>query len=378
MSRTKKIILQIDTSRAYPRMLMKGILKYSKINGPWFFYRKSHTPGSSQAEFRYVQADGVISIEHNDEKFMKKMKLPVLFTGDYNLNLSKQVKIIGDEKSIERVGADHLKWCRFRNFAFYGYGDRGSFRGHYFVKTLTEQGYFVDTFIKEQTDNNIENELAKKLKWIRSLPTPIGIMACNDENAIEVVELCGMSGLSIPADVGVLGIDNDQYICELTDPTISSVALNAEKAGYKAAKCLNDLMENGEPGSVEVVVEPILVEMRFTTDRILSCEPEIAKIMRFIIENSKKNISVDDVIKSSSLPKRTLHYKFKQLFSRSILDEIRRYRVEEIKRELLNTDKQIRHIAMELNYSSVDHISRYFKKETGISLREYRKKYNTT
>jgi LacI family transcriptional regulator len=369
-------MLLMDTSRAYPRMLAKGILKYSKINGSWCFYRKYQSSVIPQVDFRHEQADGIISLEQLDKPFLEKMKLPVLFTGDHNLNLKKQVRIIGNEKKIEHLGADYLKGCCYRNFAFYGYGDRGTFRGHNFFNDLSVQGFFVDTFVKEETGGSMEIALAKKLKWIRSLPKPIGIMACNDENALEVAEICGMAGLSIPIEVGILGIDNDEYVCELTDPTISSVAINAENVGYKAAMCLNNLIEKGEPDIVDVVIEPLFVKTRFTTDCILAKDPEIAKVMQFITTNSKRNIGVEDVIKSTPLPRRTLHRKFKKTFSRTILAEIRRCRIEEIKRELLNSDKQIRRIAMELNYTSVDHISRYFKKETGISLREYRKGYS--
>ena len=218
-----------------------------------------------------------------------------------------------------------------------------------------------------------ENEQILMAAWLKQLKKPVGIMACNDDRGQHVIEACKIAMLRVPEDVAVIGVDDDDLICDLCDPPLSSVALNVEKAGYEAAKLLDKMMSEGKQINKNIEVNPTYVRIRHSTDIIATQDIELTKAITFIRQNFRKSIQVKNVVEATTLSRRGLEQRFRNKLNRSINSEIRRIRIEHICRLLVETELSISEIAYGFGFSSVEHISRYFQKEMGQSLRDYRK-----
>jgi LacI family transcriptional regulator len=198
-------------------------------------------------------------------------------------------------------------------------------------------------------------------------------MACNDDRGQHILEVCKRIGFKVPEDVAVIGVDNDPMICEIGDPPLTSIALNVESAGYEAAKLLDRLIKNKKKNGQQIIVSPTYIVQRQSSDILAVNDAEVASAIRFIKGNAKNKILVNDVVKTTRISRRSLEQRFRKTVHRSIYDEIRRVRVEWILRLLIETDLPISHITSFFNFTDVEHISRYFKKEKGIGIREFRK-----
>ena len=205
------------------------------------------------------------------------------------------------------------------------------------------------------------------------MPKPIGIFACNDDRGQLILEVCKMINLKVPEDVSVIGVDNDPMICDIGDPPLTSIALNVEPAGYEAAKLMDDLIKNTKTSGNQILVSPSHIVQRQSSDILAVNDPEVAKAMHFIKKSAKNKLLVKDVVKITGLSRRTLERRFKKTIHRSIYSEIQRVRIELISELLIETDLPIYQITSRFNFTDIEHISRYFKIEKGIGLREFRK-----
>jgi LacI family transcriptional regulator len=217
-----------------------------------------------------------------------------------------------------------------------------------------------------------ENEQRHVSEWIKTLPKPVGMLACNDDRGQHILEACKQSGFKVPEDVAVIGVDNDPMICEIGDPPMTSIALSVESAGYEAAKLLDRLINNKKKNGLQIIVSPTHIVQRQSSDILAVNDTEVASSIRFIRENAKNKILVNDVVKATSISRRSLEQRFRKTVHRSICSQIRRVRIELISKLLIETNLPIFQIISLFNFTDVEHISRFFKKEKGIGIREFR------
>ena len=203
----------------------------------------------------------------------------------------------------------------------------------------------------------------------------MGILACNDEFARSVAELCRLHELRIPDDVALIGVDNDELICELCNPPLSSVPFATEQAGYRAAELLDRLMLHQKSAAADVCVPACPVVVRPSTDRLTIEDEEVVKALRFIRENSGSIIQVRDVVRATFLSQRTLHNRFRRAVGHSLVKEINRQRALHIARRLAGTNETLGHIARHVGYDNDAHMARYFQREMGETPRSYRARH---
>jgi Transcriptional regulators len=373
----KKIILLVETSREFGRQLICGIARYSRINGPWSFYREPSGLKSSIPKLATWEADGIIMRNSQIKKAILDLHLPTILVLHDTNRPDYLPAVVTDSKSIAKMASEHLISKGLKNFAFCGFDnfEWSNARKYQFKSFIEETGNRI--YLYEQSANmkiqNWKNEQGRVLKWIQSLPKPIGIMTCNDDRGQHILEVCKLSGLKVPEDVAVIGVDNDPMICELGDPPLTSIALNAEPAGFRAAQLLDDIMNGEKMCGQDILVTATHLVQRQSTDLLAVNDEEVAKALRFIKQNAKNKILVNDVANSTLLSRRNLELRFRKAIHRSIQQEIRSVRVEWIIKYLLETDLTIAEIISLFNFSDIAHISRYFKKEKGIRLKEFRK-----
>lgn len=321
--------------------------------------------------------DGVIGYIPNEKMARKWMAAG---TNVIAIGITKEFTmvpyIVTDDAMAANMAAGYLVSRGFRKFAYCGYNDTfwSQARGKQFAQNLSALGF--ETHFYKQPKNRInhiwENEQSFLSEWLQNLPKPIGLMACNDDRGKEVVETCQISGIQVPEEIAVLGVDNDEFVCKLLEPQLSSVAFNLERAGYEAAELLDKMMKGEKVLKKIITIKPTHIITRGSTDIMAIEDSDVADAINFIRQNAKRNIQVSDVAEAIALSRRRLERRFRNVLNRSVLQEIRRIRVNLITQMLVETNKSISQIAYDMGLPGVKHISRLFKKEKGVSPIRYR------
>jgi LacI family transcriptional regulator len=219
-----------------------------------------------------------------------------------------------------------------------------------------------------------EQEQRILLAWLKSLPKPVGLMACNDICGREVLQACAAAGLRAPDDVAVVGVDNDELMCELSNPPLSSIALDVEKAGYEAARLLDSLMSGHFAGEHVVQVEPVYVVTRQSSEIMAPDDPNVATALQFIKTHAGQPIGVSHVVEHAGVSRRTLERRFARALGRSISSEITQCRLERAKRLLLETDLPSLRVAAGAGFGTVKTFNRVFRRAAGISPHRFRER----
>jgi len=380
MPRIRKVILLLATSRAHVQGLLHGIAKYARLHGPWIFYTHASLRGKHDVS-SWVQdcgVDGVIAPDVTENKEILETGLPAIVYRVVRKRIPHLPAIIADNATVGRMAAEHLLDRGFRCFSYCGLKNRpwSRERSESFAKRIGKAGFESHIFytdLRLENWRSFEGEQQNLIERLKALPKPVGLMAGNDVCGRYIIEACQIAGLQVPDQVAVIGVDNDDLICDLTTPPMSSVALNTEKAGYEAAKLLDKLMTGEKMTGQNILVRATCVVARQSTDILDVEDRTVAEAIRFIRQRSKESIQVDDVVDYVAVSRRNLELRFKKALDRSIYREIKHARTQQIIRLLCETDLSISEIALKLGHPSDKHIARYFKQHTGISLREYRK-----
>jgi len=380
-----KVALLIETARSYGRSLLRGIVRYARLHGPWAFYI---TPGDLQQSLPKMGrwgATGIIARIESPQvaKTVLSTGLPLIaldLTAEQLTSghpLSDTCEISPDSYLAGRMAAEHLLERGLRQFAFAGVAEEvlwSSRRGEGFRVRLAEAGFSCHEYrLREPTQNRHWGmELAHLSKWLRGLPKPIGLLACDDDRGREVLEACRAAELLVPEDVAVVGVDNDELLCDLSDPPLSSVALNAERGGYEAAALLDGLMSGRVHGTHRILVAPTWVVTRRSTDILALEDRVVATALRFIHENARRPITVKDLARKAELSRRTLELRFRKVAGRSIHEEIERVRLERAKRLLLETMIPLPQVAEASGFSNASYLIRVFHRQIGVPPAQYR------
>ncbi len=373
----KRIVLLLETSRAFGRGLIAGIARYSKLKGPWSFYKEPIDLTSSIPHLKGWKPDGIIMRDTLITKELLSLKIPTILAV-HDSSYPKDVPVIKtDSQSIAKLASSHLIEKGLKNLAFFGYEDYDWVRERklYFSGFNGEAGYNTYVYVprKRIKKNEWEYEQQEVSHWINSLPKPVGIFACNDDHGQHILEVCKLSNINVPEDVAVIGTDNDPMICDISDPPLTSIALNVESAGYLAANLIDNMIDKKKVPQKQIMVYPSHIVQRQSTDILAVNDVHVSQAIRFIKKNAKNKILVNEVVKASGINRRSLERKFKSEIHRSIYQEIQNVRVEMIAELIIETDLPISQITSLFNFTDAEHISRYFKRKKGVGLREFRK-----
>jgi len=378
--RIPRIILLVESSRGSGRALLRGIANYAHHHGPWSFYWE---PGGLERVWPALQemdADGIIlrDVKKVDEALASG--LPAIAIGHGQSEIPGLVNVVTDSQAIGRMGAEHLLQCGFKQFAFCGYAETArertiwsQVRAESFDARIRKAGFAKPPYYAlSNSEDDWPKERYSLARWLESLPKPAGLMACNDDCGQQVMEACKLAGLSVPDQVGVIGADNDELVCGLTDPPLSSVVINFERAGYEAAGALDRLMHKLRKVLPRITAAAPHIVTRRSTDFVALDDPHLAHALRFIRDHARVGISVNDVARTAGMSRRALEKRFRALVGRSILGEIRRVRTDHIARLLLETDLPVASIAEMLGFSEAHHFARYFRAGKQMSPLRYR------
>jgi len=294
------------------------------------------------------------------------------------------VPVVATERGVQaRAAAQHLLECGFRHFAYCGFGglNFSDERRDDFVQYLAEQGYDASVHDSPRQQRTFDTSTIEArailssdalVRWLQSLPKPVGMMACNDIRAQQVLNACRTNDIAVPDDVAIIGVDNDEVLCGLCVPALSSIDTNPYRLGYEAAALL-DRMMNGHRSAADIILtEPARVVERKSTDVLAIDDPDVRSALRFIREHACEGITVNDVLKHVELSRATLKRRFATLLGRSPKTEILRLQLGRVKDILAMTELPLQRVAELAGFNHVEHMCKLFKKKTGHTPGQYR------
>jgi LacI family transcriptional regulator len=209
--------------------------------------------------------------------------------------------------------------------------------------------------------------------WVKSLPRPVGIMACYDIRARLLLDACRQLELAVPEQVAVIGVDNDEVICDLCEPRLSSVVPDTYRTGYMAAQLLDALMSRQSVKVRTHRIPPLGVRTRASSDVLVTRNPLVIASLRYIREHACDGINIQDVARHFNVSRKTLDRHFLDTFGRTPHSEVVRVRVDRAKRLLTETQLPLRTIADRTGFAHVEYFSVAFKRQTGTSPAAYRR-----
>jgi len=375
------------------RDLLLGVTSYSRMEGEWIFFnhllaffsgRLSFASKVSQRDravplIRQVRPDALIipdSIPDFEE--VLSLHLPLLVFKALDTDTTGIPVLVTNNTKSGALAAEHLLEHAFTSYAFCGYDEyywsRDRCRG--FCETISEAGYRTSVYPRTKKKWPIwQHDQKLLIEWLDSLPKPVGVMTCNDERGLDLTIACKAAGIAVPEQVAIVGMDNDELVCQLSNPPLSSVRRRAKQAGFAAAELLDTMMAGKKPHKKQILIDPDCVIARQSTDIIAVDDPNVSAAIRFIRDNADRNITVKDVVNATSLARTRLYKHFCSALGRSISAEIRRVRISRVKELLRDTDLNASEIAYRLSFSDVGNLMRYFRREVGMTLQEYRRKH---
>lgn len=374
-----RVVLLLETSRAFGRDLLYGIAKYSRLHGPWAFYREPGGLTHLSLQIGNWDAHGVIMRDSVMAKHLMSLGLPTILAL-HKQGLSDHYHcIVTNSEAIGNMAAEYFLHKGFTNFAFCGFDhiNWSQLRCKSFKERVSQAGFITHVYKqpKSRSKRSWNSEQKILADWLSGLPRPLALMACNDDRAHHAIEACKLAKIAVPDEIAILGVDNDELVCDLAYIPLSSIALDTKAAGYRAAKLLDKLMHGEKEEGQQILVQPTHIVTRQSTDILAISDPDVSAAIRLIRQNAKKAIQVDDIVNATAVSRRVLEKRFRKLLNHSIYQEIRRVRTEHCIKLLLETDMSVSEIVTALDFPGIEHIARYFRKETGMSLMSYRKKY---
>jgi LacI family transcriptional regulator len=408
-----RVVLLMHPFAGYDRGLLEGIARYAQIHEPWVFCLAAEYPevptldsdsitgkmfhirpakrGVRKTGFALgrLGAAGVIGRIQTPAmvRALLSSRLPAIAVDLTEKQLSEGSpladisEIRADSHNAGRIAAEHLLERGFASFGFCGYQGRiwSDRREKGFCERLELNQCSCDVYQLARLAKALpwRREQPLVTAWLRSLPKPVGIMACNDVRGRQVIEACLEAGLKVPDDVGVVGVDEDRLLCDLANPPLSSVVFNLERAGYQAAELLDGMMSGRVREPQRIMVEARWVIGRRSTDVVAAEDPHVASALRFIRDHFRQAITASDVVADARISRRSLEIRFQRAQKRSIREEIQHARLAWCKKLLVETNLSAEKIADASGFSSVSYMSDVFRRELGFAPAQYRRESRT-
>ena len=378
--RKYEILLLVETSRVYGRDIIRGVTRYAtEQSGTW--YVQFHDRGSGEKPPNWLEhwvGDGIItrSSSKRMEKIIREHGVPFVEL----CGTSSIPEVVCDDKKNGQMAAEHFFSRGFRNFAYFGIGNSWwvRWRQDNFLHAVKSYGMACQCFIQKSNSRSLfsswdKTNEDKLIQWIRELPKPTGLYCASEINALVIVDVCRKAGIKIPHEIAVLGVDNDETICSLSDPQISSIETNGFQVGYKAAWLLHQRMQGTRcVVKTPILIPPLRVVTRHSTDLIAIEDEDVAAAIHFIRMNATSGITVTDVENHVSISHTTLFRKFLRYLGHSPEREIINVRILQAKQLLCETNLSLDHISSQVGITPTSYFVRVFKRETGETPQRFR------
>lgn len=388
-----RVAVLIETSGGYGRAILAGVSRFLRTREDWSVFIEESDHRADVPEWICDwDGDGILSRSPSDRlrATVRRKRTPLVSLVD-EVETAAVPAVRSDDREIGRLAAEHLLKIGHRRFAFCGFRNLAwSDRRHQgFLECLQQHGHSHCEFFATPRfgpEANAWDEECRQLEdWIQYLPKPIGLLACADIRGNQVTTACSKLGVAVPEEIAVVGVDNDQLICEVSSPRLTSVRPDAERIGFVAAETLAAMMEtkrnskaNGRQRKVakfeeSVVVPPVGIAMRQSTDTLATDDKDVAKALRFIREKACSGVSVADVASNCSISRSTLERRMREAINRTPQQQIRHVQISRVCELLTESDESLAQIAGICGFEHAEYMHVVFKREMAVTPGEFRR-----
>jgi LacI family transcriptional regulator len=375
------IALLAEVSSSHSRGLIRGISRFAQSHGPWRLHLlELLRPADIRRSLDAWRCDGLIARVKTQAiaDAISNYDIPVVnVSGAAAIGNWRRVDT--DDTAVCWLSAAHLLDRGYRGFGFCGmpHYEWSRRRGTLFAAELQRQGLACQAL--DLASLTLETTVRPKdhrklVQWIRSLPKPAGIMACSDYCGRVVLEACDKAGVAVPDEVGVIGVDNNELVCELCSPPLSSIEANTDRIGYVAAEILSHLLRGSHPTTRERLIKPTRLVSRRSTDAAAVGEPVVAEAIRFLRAYACGDIGVLDIAEHVNVSRRYLEQQFQKALGRSIFSEIQRVRLETAQRLLGETNWKLETVAERSGFKQAPRMSAVFQQKLHVRPGQYRRR----
>ncbi len=365
----RSVALLIESSNAYARGLLQGIIDYQRQHDAWSIYLPEQDRGASPPKWiQNWHGDGVIARIETDEiaRVVRRIGIPVV-----DVSAARRMEQIPwvetDDTQVAILAAEHLIERGFGHFAFCGDSrfNWSTWRSKAFVAALQAKRFDCNVFELPVYKSGTHSWLQEKrllAKWIKSLPKPIGLMACYDIRARQVLDICRDLEILVPDQIAVLGVDNDPIVCNLAFPSLTSVIPDAIGAGYRAAELLERMMQGGKSSQESHLMRPLGIETRQSTDIFAVHDEDVRAAAKFIRDNACNGITVVDVLREIPLSRRIFESRFHKATGKTPHEAILSQRLRRVEQLLRESDLSLEAIAVKAGFEHPEYMNVVFRK----------------
>ena len=381
-----RLVYLTDFSERFPYRLLGGIYKYAQeTKEPWTVCRMPASLRDMETFDRFVRwckewkADVVIGqFPPKDDLQEFRRNGIIVIAQDYISMFPGVPNITADYKKTGEMAAERCVARGFRNFAFFGNngmcwsdGRRDGFRDY-----LVEAGYGDNVYIYDrQRISNLWYYRQDLLRdWLLSLPKPVGVFCCDDNQALILAEACNTLGIEIPYQVAILGVDNDEILCNMSNPPLTSIDVDIERGGYELAVMVTQMQHDPSYQGNDIVLQPLHIVTRESSNLITTKDVQVHKALTYIHSNVDRKIQVTDVLAVVPMSRRLLEQRFLKATGKTVYQYISDLRINYFARLLLDTDEPIGNLAARMDEPDPKSLSRRFKELKGCTPSEYRKR----
>lgn len=375
------VALIVETSLGAGREILRGIARYVRAHGPWGIYLEPRRlEDSVPGWLKRWQGDGIIV-----RLSSRKIARAITDTGLPAVDVLGAASAPGiplvhvDDEAIAQLAAEHLLQRGIRQFGYCGIGgvNWSLRREEAFCQAVAGAGCACRVYhlpAQFRTDRSWEASQQHLARWVAALPKPAGVMVCHDPRGQRVLEACRRAGVRVPDEVAVIGVDNDEPICEVCDPPLSSVIPDFHGIGYEAARLLDRMMRRRRSMPAAQRLAPLGVQARRSTD-VLAVESEpVARAVVFIRAHAAEDIRVEDVARAARVSRSMLKRHFRTVLDRTVHAEIMRVRLERVAELLAGTEMPLKWIASRTGFRHTEYLGAAFKRERGQTPGEFRRR----
>ncbi|MFO7936384.1 MAG: DNA-binding transcriptional regulator [Kiritimatiellia bacterium] len=386
-SRAPQVAVLLPSSVKICRDIRRGILRYVHQHGPWGLHILEGRDGEQKlTNMKKWGCTGIIIRPGSPEldSIIMRTSVPAvlvedpngLFLSEFPPNNNYSV-LRSDTQAIGNMAAAYFLKNGFKNFAYVGeiHGiDWSLKRGDTFVAAIEKAGYSCRRYgalANEDEDAGVERD--RLCGWLTDLSKPVALLAAMDNRARQVIDACNWAGINVPSEIAVLGVDNDKDLCENENPPMSSILLDAERAGYDVAAYLDRMMREGFTERKTFRYGPSHVVSRKSTASFDFADPVLKKALDYIKANACNTINIPEIAEHACASRRLLELRFRNKLGHTILEEIRKVRLEHVCTLLKESDKSIGEITAECGFESESYLGVIFRRKFGCTMRDYRK-----
>ena len=370
----RRIGIQLDFAGGYGRGVLRGVMQYANMRNDWEFVMPPMYSLKSKKLIDPRTADGVIAMVHATRSIepFRRAGVPVVNTArtlsTREIEEHKIPTILPDDAAVGAMAYQYFFERGFRSFAFCGH------------PTAAWSRLRRDAFAAGCRRDKLPFSYASVAdgaphEWIRSLPRPCAVLGANDRYAWHIIDACRENAISVPEEIAVLGVDNDSLLTEMVRPTLSSIDLGAERIGYRAAELLAKLMRRGDVRRRTLEIQPFGVVTRHSTNILSIQDQAVAESVRFIREHAFEAMTIEDVLKHVAMSRRNLERRFRRVMQRSLLDEVRRVRLDRAAKLLRETDLDMPRVAEQSGFTNQVRFSTVFREHMGDTPTGYRRQH---